>query len=73
MAHWYTPFWDLEIKKGLGFKPSWCAGETSVAPQPMSLTWGGGARRVPTACQVGSAVVIPKKENPCRQPPLWDF
>jgi hypothetical protein len=44
MAHWYTPFWDLEIKKSLGFKPSWCAGETSAAPQPMSLTWGGGGR-----------------------------
>jgi hypothetical protein len=44
MAHWYTPFWDLEIKKGLGFKPGWCAGEISAAPQPMILTWGAGAR-----------------------------
>jgi hypothetical protein len=42
MAHWYNPFWDLEIKKGLGFKPSWCASETSAAPQPILDLGRGG-------------------------------
>jgi hypothetical protein len=41
-----------------GFQTQCCAGETPAGPLPMSLTLG-----VPTACQVGSAVVLLKKEN----------
>jgi len=54
MAHWYSPFWDPETPKGPGFQTHWCAGETPPGLLPMSLIG------VPTACQVGSAVVLKK-------------
>jgi hypothetical protein len=43
MGHWYSSFWDLGIyqknKKGLEFKPSWCAGETPPSPNELDLVY----------------------------------
>ncbi len=40
MAHWYSPFWDLETTKRSWVQTQRCAGETPAGPLPMSLTWG---------------------------------
>jgi hypothetical protein len=63
MAEWYRVYmgpWYL--KKGLGFKPTDIyVGENPASTLSLSLTW-----RLPTACQVGSVVVVlpKKKQNP---------
>jgi hypothetical protein len=46
--------------KRTGFKlqTQWCVGEILAGPLPLSLTCG-----VPMACQVGSAVVLPKQKK----------
>jgi hypothetical protein len=58
MAHWYSPFWDPGITKGPGFKPGGVHGETPVCSSPYE-----GDLRVPTACQVGFAVVLQNEKN----------
>ncbi len=40
MAHWYNPFWDHGLQKGLGFKHEWCASENFINLLPMNLTQG---------------------------------
>ncbi len=63
MAEWYRVYmgpWYL--KKRLGFKPTdMYVGENPASTLSLSLTW-----RLPTACQVGSVVVVlpKKKQNP---------
>jgi len=60
MAEWYRVYmgpWYL--KKRLGFKPTdMYVGENPASTLSLSLTW-----RLPTACQVGSVVVVLPKKN----------
>jgi hypothetical protein len=56
MADRYSPFWDPGTYERSWVQAQWCAGETEAGPMPMSLSWG-----LPTACQVGSAVVLQMK------------
>ncbi len=56
MADRYSPFWDPGTYERSWVQAQWCGGETEAGPMPMSLSWG-----LPTACQVGSAMVLQLK------------
>jgi hypothetical protein len=60
MAHWYSSFcWTLDLKNGPGFK----SGGPQVDATPCWPSANELDLMVPMACQIGSAVVIPKEKK----------
>jgi len=61
MVHWHSPFWGPGTTRGPGFKLNPVRGvvcpldETPTDPSANDLDLG-----MPTACQIGSIVVLPK-------------
>jgi len=59
MAEWYRVYGDPGTSERVWVSnPHWYAGENPASTLPLSLT-----RRLPTACQVGSVVVLSKKKK----------